>query len=89
MGIAIGLVLLLAAAMVAWLDRYAVQRDYADLFAERHGHIPPLIDWFFTADSDPDVEALRVQHRNMYILGGVLAVAAGIIVILFAKAPTS
>jgi hypothetical protein len=86
-GIAIGLVLLLAAAMVGWYDRYAVQRDYANRFAERHGHIPPLIDWFFTTDPDPDVEALRVQHRNMYILGSVLAVAAAVVVLLAVSQP--
>jgi hypothetical protein len=81
-GIAIGLILFLAAALVGWYDKYAVQRDYADRFAKRYGRIPPLMEWFFSSDADADVESLRVQHRNMYILSSVLAVAAAVVVLL-------
>lgn len=87
MGIAIGLILLLAALVVGLYDTYVVQRDYADMCAARHGHIPPLVDWFFVRDTDVEVDRLRRFHRNLYILDGLLAAAAAI-VILVARATT-
>jgi hypothetical protein len=82
MEIAIVVVLLLAGAVVGVYDRYAVQRTYADLFAERHGHIPPLTDWFFRADPDAEVESWRRLHRNLWLLAGGLGVAAILILIV-------
>jgi hypothetical protein len=84
-GIAIGVVLILAAIVVGWYDKYGVQRDYADRYAARHGHIPPLVEWFYTPDSDADVDRLRRLHRNLYILEGTLA-AAAVIAILSVRA---
>jgi hypothetical protein len=86
-GIAIGVILILAAIVVGWYDQYAVQRDYADRYAARHGHIPPLVEWFYTPDSDADVERLRRLHRNLFVLGAALA-AAALIVILYVRATT-
>ena len=86
MDVALVLVLFVAAVIVSWYDTYSVQRSYANLCARRHGHIPPLLDWFFVPDSDPDVERLRRQHRNMYLLATAFAVAAVIVVLL--RSPT-
>jgi hypothetical protein len=74
-------ILIVLAVIIGWYDRYGVQRDYADLYAERHGHIPPLVDWFFKADADPEVEGLRTLHRNLYLLEGGLAFVAVIVLL--------
>jgi hypothetical protein len=87
-GIAIGILLFIGAAIVSSYDRFAVQREYAARFAERHGGIPPLVDWFFAEDPDPEVEYLRIQHRNLTILAGVLGVAAAIVVVFFVSVST-
>ena len=78
MGIVLIVGLLVAAMLVGGYDRYAAQREYASLYAERHGGIPPLADWFFKSDPDEDVDRLRRMHRNLTILGSAL----GIVVIL-------
>jgi hypothetical protein len=36
------IVLLVVAAFVGLVDRYEIQRTYADAYAARHGHIPRL-----------------------------------------------
>jgi hypothetical protein len=76
MGIVPGLLLLVVGAIVGLIDRYAAQRNYASLYAERHGTIPPLTDWFFVKDNDAEVDGLRRQHRNLTILTFVLSIAA-------------
>ncbi len=86
MDIALMLLLLVAAIIVGWYDTYSVQRTYANLCASRHGHIPPLMDWFFTPDSDADVEQLRRRHRNMYLLA--IALAAAAVVVGLVRSPT-
>jgi hypothetical protein len=80
-------ILLVSAVVVGCYDTYAVQRDYADLFAARHGHIPPLVDWFFQKDADVEVEALRRLHRNLSLLAGALAAGAAIVA-LYIRATT-
>ena len=82
MDIAVAVILLLVAAFVGSYDRYAVQRTYADLYAARHGRIPPLIEWFFTPDADPEVESWRRMHRNLYLVVTALGVAAIAILIV-------
>jgi hypothetical protein len=82
MDIALILLLFLAAAIVGWYDTYSVQRTYADRCAARHGHIPPLIDWFFQPDPDAEVERWRRRHRDMYLLTCVLVVAAVIVALV-------
>ena len=84
MDVALVLILIGSAVVVGSYDTYGVQRDYADLYASRHGHIPPLIDWFFKSDADAEVESLRRRHRNLYILVSGLA-AAAVIVALFIR----
>jgi hypothetical protein len=74
--LAVVLILILAAVVVGWYDRYSVQRTYADLYAARYGQIPPLIDWFFEPDSDAEVDEWRRLHRNMYLLVTGLGAAA-------------
>ena len=78
----IAAILIVAAIVVSLYDRYSVQRTYADVCAARHGHIPPLVDWFTTPDIDPEVEHWRRYHRRVTILGGVLAGAAVIFAIV-------
>jgi hypothetical protein len=85
--VALVVILLVSAVVVGWYDTYAVQRDYADLYASRHGHIPPLIDWFFKPDADAEVEALRRQHRNLWLLSGALVTGA-VLVALYIRATT-
>src|SRR5215510_128917 len=51
----VAIVLLVVAGFVGLVDRYDIQRTYADAYAARHGHIPPLVEWFFQPDADPDV----------------------------------
>ena len=82
MDIALVVILLLVGLIVGWYDRYAVQRTYADVYAARHGRIPPLIEWFFTADADPEVEYWRRMHRNLYLVVTALGVAAIAILIV-------
>ncbi len=86
MDIVLVFALLILAAIVGWYDRYAVQRTYADLYADRYGHIPPLISWAFGSDADTEVEYWRRLHRNLYLLVTVLVVVAIIIVIV--RGPT-
>jgi len=81
MGIVLIVGPLVAATLVGCYDRFAAQREYAALYAKRHGGIPPLTDWFFEADPDAEVERLRRAHRNLTILGGVLAIAAILVVL--------
>ena len=81
------MILILVAMVIGVYDKYAVQRDYADLYAARHGHIPPLVEWFTTPDPDEEVEGLRCLHRNLYILGGVLSASAAILVLLSVGSP--
>ncbi len=76
MDTAVALVLLASAAVLGVIDTYSIQRTYADLCADRHGHIPPLTDWFFVADPDPEVDRWRRLHRDLWLLTGVLAVVA-------------
>ena len=76
-------ILLLGAVIVGWYDTYSVQRTYADVYANRHGHIPPLIRWFIVPDPDADVEEWRRRHRNLYILAAALAATA--VVIAYAR----
>jgi uncharacterized Tic20 family protein len=82
----ISLLLLVLAGILGVVDRYEIQRTYADVYAEAHGHIPPLVEWFFERDADPEVDRWRRYHRNMYALVTALAVAA--IVLLLVRAPT-
>ncbi len=84
MDLVIIVVLIVTSAILGLYDTYVVQRTYADICAERHGHIPPLVDWFFQADVDPDVDYWRRRHRNLYIFGCVPALVA--IVLLLARA---
>jgi hypothetical protein len=72
-------ILFVLALIVGVYDTYQVQRDYADLYAERHGHIPPLVDWFFKPDIDPEVDELRRLHRNLLLLSSALALAAAVV----------
>ncbi len=82
MDIAMVVMLILAAVVVSVYDTSEVQRTYADLFVQRHGHIPPLADWFFRADADAEVESWRRMHRNLWLLAGGLGIAAIIILIV-------
>ena len=82
MDILIIVVLVVTTGVLALYDQYVVQRTYADICAERHGHIPPLVDWFFQADIDPDVDYWRRRHRNLYILSAVPVAIAIILVLL-------
>jgi hypothetical protein len=84
--IALIVVLLLAAVIVGWYDTYSVQRTYADLYATRHGHIPPLIGWFFASDSDAEVERWRRLHRRMYVLVSALVLTA--VIVALVRGPT-
>jgi hypothetical protein len=86
MDVVLVLVLFVVGIIVGWYDRYAVQRTYADLYADRHGHIPPLIGWAFESDSDPEVDYWRRLHRNLYALVTALAVVA--ILIIVVRGPT-
>jgi hypothetical protein len=86
MDVALTLLLILAAIITSWYDTYSVQRTYANLCARRHGHIPPLMDWFFVPDADAEVERLRRRHRNMYLLAAAFAVAA--VVVALVRSPT-
>ena len=88
MDIALVVILLLISVIVGWYDRYAVQRTYADLYAARHGGSPPLTNWFFTPDTDPEVESWRRRHRNLYLVVTALGVAA-IAVLIVRLATTS
>jgi uncharacterized Tic20 family protein len=88
MGIAVMLILILAAVIVGWIDTYGVQRDYADLYAARHGHIPPLVDWFFKRDTDPEVDDLRRLHRNL-LLSSVVLVAVAVLLALWLQSSPS
>jgi hypothetical protein len=78
----IAAILIVAAIVVSLYDRYSVQRTYADVCAARHGHIPPLADWFTTPDIDPEVERWRRYHRRLWIVSGVLVVGAVIFAIV-------
>ena len=82
MGVAVAAILLLLSIVVRWYDRYSVQRTYADVYTSRHGRIPPLSDWFFTSDADPEVERLRQLHRNLWLVSGGLALVAVIVLFL-------
>jgi hypothetical protein len=82
MGIGLAVILLLVAIGVGWYDRYSVQRTYADVYANRHGHIPPLADWFFTPDADAEVERLRRLHRNLWLASGGLGLVAVVVLLL-------
>jgi hypothetical protein len=86
MDVALIVILLLTAVVVGWYDTYAVQRTYADVYAARHGHIPPLIAWFFDRDPDAEVERWRRRHRNMYLLVSALALVAAVLALV--RAPT-
>ncbi len=86
MDVALLVVLILTATVVVYYDTYSVQRTYADVCARRHGHIPPLVDWFFKSDPDPEVERWRRRHRNTTLLGIALWVAA--LIVIFVRAPT-
>lgn len=81
------LILIGIAIAVGLYDTYSVQRTYADVCAARHGHIPPLVDWFTTPDIDPEVEHWRRYHRRLTIVSGVLAGVAAILAIV-ARATT-
>src|SRR5262249_26240818 len=54
--------LFLATLFVGLYDTYSVQRAYADVYAQVHGHVPPLYEWFYTPDSHPDVDHWRKYH---------------------------
>ena len=82
MYLAVALILVLAGGVASTYDRYSVQRSYADACAQKHGHIPPLVDWFFNADPDPEVDAWRRYHRNLYVLSGVFAAAAVVVLLI-------
>jgi hypothetical protein len=82
MYIVLAVILIVAAVVVGWYDTYSAQRTYADVYASRYGHIPPLADWFFKRDADPEVERYRRLHRNLWLLVTGLAVA-GILAVLF------
>ena len=79
------LVLFVVCAIVGWYDHYAVQRTYADLYADRYGRIPPLIGWAFEKDPDAEVDYWRRLHRNLYVLVTVLAIAMVAIVLVRAS----
>lgn len=76
------IVVLVGAAVAAgWYDRSSVRDAYAAVYSMRHGHVPPLLDWFVKADPDPDVEAWRRYHRKLWVIAGGLgagAIAVGI-----------
>ena len=72
--------------IVGWYDRYSVQRTYADLYADRHGGIPPLIGWAFESDPDAEVDYWRRIHRNLYALVSALGLIA--ILIIVVRGPT-
>lgn len=86
MDVALMVLLFVVAIILSWYDTYSVQREYANLCARRHGHIPPLTDWFCVPDSDPNVERLRRRHRNMYLLATASAVAGVLVAIV--RSPT-
>ena len=67
-------VLFVATLILGLYDRYGVQRAYADVYAQVHGHVPPLYEWFYTPDSHADVERWRRRHRNLLILSVALSV---------------
>ncbi|HEY7132099.1 MAG TPA: hypothetical protein VH440_07590 [Candidatus Limnocylindrales bacterium] len=75
MEILLVLALLVAVTIVGLYDRYSVQRAYADVYAQVHGHVPPLYEWFYTADPHPDVDHWRKLHRNFLILTAALTAA--------------
>jgi hypothetical protein len=78
-------ILLLTAVVIGWYDTYSVQRTYADLYASRHGRIPPFIRWFILPDPDAEVEGWRRLHRNLYILVSFLGAAAIVVAIVRAS----
>jgi hypothetical protein len=84
--IALVLVIFLVGVIIGLYEQYGVQRTYADLYADRYGHIPPLVGWAFESDPDPEVEYWRRLHRNLYVLMTVLAVVA--IIIIVVRSPT-
>jgi hypothetical protein len=83
MGLVLAIGLIILGVIVGWYDRFGVQRDYADLHAARHGRIPGLADWFFTPDSDPEVDDLRRQHRNLWLLTALLGVVAFVLILVW------
>lgn len=87
MDVLLVVVLLVVGIVVGWYDRYAVQRTYADLYADRYGRIPPLIGWAFESDPDAEVDQWRRMHRNLYGVVSALGVLA--IVIIIVRASTS
>ncbi len=85
MAVVLAVILILVAVLIGVYDTYFAQRSYADLCAARHGHIPPLVEWFTTPDTDPEVEALRRLHRRLTIVSAAL-VAAAVICAIYARA---
>jgi hypothetical protein len=85
--VALIVILIVLAVIVGWIDTYGVQRDYADLYAARHGHIPPLVDWFFKPDADPEVDDLRRLHRNLLLLSVALIFGAVAVALVLQASP--
>jgi hypothetical protein len=75
-------ILLISGAVIGWYDTFSVQRTYADVYASRHGHIPPLISWFIAPDPDVEVEYWRRRHRNLYVLVSALGAAVIVLALL-------
>lgn len=71
-----------SAGFVALVDRLDIQRTYADIYAQRHGHIPALTEWFFRPDPDPDVEYWRRRHRNAWVLSAMLGGLAVVLMLV-------
>jgi hypothetical protein len=70
-------------AMVLLLSGRAATRRYLEAHVARYGTMPPNLTWFFRADDDPEVEALRrrslavrLPAMGLVILGTVIVVAS-------------
>jgi cystathionine beta-synthase len=74
-----------------WLLQYGLMERpeivrVEEVLSSKHGHVPPLANWFLHADPDAEVEYWLRLHRNLWLLVAGLGVLA--ILILIAR-PTS